>query len=375
VKRPDPAILRLIVFLGGLVVLVALLIAFRKVFLPLLLGLLVAYLLDPAVTWFERHRRSRLFGVVVITAALALTLVLIAVFLVPALGHQLERLADRLPEYQKQMRSQLEPLFARVEARYPAEIENFQARAVEGIRENFFKLAGSIGRAAKGVFTNLFGFVLALLNFVFVPVFAFYLLVDLPKLKQALLALVPIAYQEVVVARVSEVDRAISSFVRGQLVIALILAAINAIGLMLLDVPFGLGIGLIAGLANMIPYMALVVGLAPALALAWAEHQEVIRLLGVVAVFGGAQALEGMFLSPRILGRSVNLHPVWVLLSIIAGGSFFGFVGMLAAVPVAASIQVFARHWLEIYRNSAVYKGAPSKVVPPDGTGDSVDSR
>ena len=374
-KRPDPAILRLIVFLGGLVALLALLIAFRKVFLPLLLGLLVAYLLDPAVTWFERHRRSRLFGVVVITAALALTLVLIGVFLIPALGHQLERLADRLPDYQKQMRSQLEPLFARVEARYPAEIENFQARAVEGIRENFFKLAGSIGRAAKGVFTNLFGFVLALLNFVFVPVFAFYLLVDLPKLKQALLALVPIAYQEVVVARVSEVDRAISSFVRGQLVIALILAAINAIGLMLLDVPFGLGIGLIAGLANMIPYMALVVGLAPALALAWAEHQEVIRLLGVVAVFGGAQALEGMFLSPRILGRSVNLHPVWVLLSIIAGGSFFGFVGMLAAVPVAASIQVFARHWLEIYRNSAVYKGAPSKVVPPDGTGDSVDSR
>ncbi len=374
-KRPDPAILRLIVFLGGLVVLVALLIAFRKVFLPLLLGLLVAYLLDPAVSWFERHRRSRLFGVVVITAALALTLSLIAVFLVPALGHQLERLADRLPEYQKQMRSQLEPLFARVEARYPAEIENFQARMVEGIRENFFELAGSIGRAVKGVFTNLFGFVLALLNFVFVPVFAFYLLVDLPKLKRALLALVPIAYQEVVVARVSEVDRAISSFVRGQLVIALILAAINAIGLMILDVPFGLGIGLIAGLANMIPYMALVVGLAPALALAWAEHQELVRLLGVVAVFGGAQALEGMFLSPRILGRSVNLHPVWVLLSIIAGGSFFGLVGMLAAVPVAASIQVFARHWLEIYRNSAVYKGDPSIVVSANGRGDKVDAR
>lgn len=374
-KRPDPAILRLIVFLGGLVVLVALLIAFRKVFLPLLLGLLVAYLLDPAVSWFERHRRSRLFGVVVITAALALTLVLIAVFLVPALGHQLERLADRLPEYQKQMRSQLEPLFARVEARYPAEIESLQARMVEGIRENFFKLAGSIGRAVKGVFTNLFGFVLALLNFVFVPVFAFYLLVDLPKLKRALLALVPIAYQEVVVARVSEVDRAISSFVRGQLVIALILAAINAIGLMILDVPFGLGIGLIAGLANMIPYMALVVGLAPALALAWAEHQELVRLLGVVAVFGGAQALEGMFLSPRILGRSVNLHPVWVLLSIIAGGSFFGLVGMLAAVPVAASIQVFARHWLEIYRNSAVYKGDPSIVVSANGRGDKVDAR
>ncbi len=353
----------MIVFLGGLAALLALLIVFRKVFLPLLLGLLVAYLLDPAVTWFERHRRSRLFGVVVIIAGLVLVLVLVLVFLIPALGNQLERLADRLPEYQKQMRSQLEPLFARLEARYPAEIEEFQARIVESIREDFPKLASSIGKAAKGVFSNLFGFVLALLNFVFVPVFAFYLLVDLPKLKRAMLGLVPVAYQDVVVERVSEVDRAISSFVRGQFLIAIILAVINAVGLLILDVPFGLGIGLIAGLANMIPYMALAVGLIPALALAWAEHQEIARLLGVVAVFGGAQALEGMVLSPRILGKSVNLHPVWVLLAIIAGGSFFGFVGMLAAVPVAASIQVFAKHWLEVYRSSAVYQSAPADPV------------
>lgn len=362
-KRTDPAILRLVVFLGGLAVLLVLLIVFRKIFLPLLLGLLVAYLLDPAVSWFERHGRSRLTGVVVIAALMVLTLTLILVFLVPALGHQLERLADRLPEYQTQMRSQLEPIFARLEARYPDEIEEFQARAVEGLRANFFKLAGSIGRAAKGAFSNLFGFVLALLNLVFVPVFAFYLLVDLPKVKAGLLGLIPLYYRDVSVARVSEVDRAISSFVRGQLVIAIVLAAINATGLLLLDVPFGLGIGLMAGFANMIPYMALVVGLLPALILAWAEHQEIIRLLGVVAVFGGAQALEGMVLSPRILGRSVNLHPVWVLLAIIAGGSFFGFVGMLAAVPVAASIQVFAKHWLEAYRNSDIYKNAP----PPAG--------
>ncbi|MFQ5527210.1 MAG: AI-2E family transporter [Thermoanaerobaculia bacterium] len=358
-RKPDPAILRLIVFVGGLAALVALLIVFRKIFLPLLLGLLAAYLLDPAVDWFERHGRSRTFGVVVIVAVLILAISAVAVFLIPALGNQLERLADRLPEYQKRIRVQLEPLFARLEARYPAEIEEIQARAVESVRENFPKLAGSIGKAAKGIFSNLFAFVLALLNLVFVPVFAFYLLVDLPKVKRGLLELVPVAYRKVVVSRVSEVDRAISSFVRGQLTIAIVLAVINALGLMLLDVPFGLGIGMIAGFANMIPYMALVVGLLPALGLAWAEHQEIARLVGVVAVFGGAQALEGMVLSPRILGKSVNLHPVWVLLAIIAGGSFFGFVGMLAAVPVAASIQVFTKHWIELYKSSAIYRYAP----------------
>lgn len=359
-RRPDPAILRLIVFLGGLAAIFVLLIVFRKIFLPLLLGLLAAYLLDPTVDWFERHGRSRTFGVVFIVAVLIVAVVLVAVFLIPALGNQLERLADRLPEYQKRIQVQLEPLFDRLEARYPEEIHDLQARAVESVRENFPKLAGSLGRAVRGVFSNLFGFVLALLNLVFVPVFAFYLLVDLPKLKKGMLRLVPVAYRDVVISRVSEVDRAISSFVRGQLTIAIILAAINAVGLLLLDVPFGLGIGLIAGFANMIPYMALVVGLAPALALAWAEHQEILRLVGVLAVFSGAQALEGMVLSPRILGKSVNLHPVWVLLAIIAGGSFFGFVGMLAAVPVAASIQVFARHWLAAYHNSAIYQGNPA---------------
>ena len=354
-RKPDPALLRLVVFFGGLTALVVVLVFFRKIFLPLLLGLLVAYLFDPAVGWFERHGRSRTFGVVVIVAFLVLAITAAAIFVVPALGDQLESLADRLPEYQKRVRVQLEPLFDRLQAKYPEEIEDLQARAVESLRENFPKLAGSVGRAAKKVFGNFFDFVLALLNLVFVPVFAFYLLVDWPHLKKSALGLVPVAYQETVVSRVGEVDAAVSSFVRGQLVIALILATINAIGLMALDVPFGLGIGLIAGLANMIPYMALVVGLVPALALCWVEHQEVVRLLGVIAVFSGAQALEGMVLSPRILGRSVNLHPVWVLLAIITGGSLFGFIGMLLAVPVAAAIQVFTRHWLEIYRGSAVY--------------------
>ncbi len=362
-RKPDPALLRLLVFVGGLVATIVLLIVFRKIFMPLLLGLLVAYLLDPAVDWFERRGRSRTFGVVVLSMLLVLAVVLVAVFLLPALGHQLERLADRLPAYQERARAQLEPVFERLEARYPDELEELQSRAVEGLRENLPELAGSVGKAVGRVFTNVFDFVLALLNLIFVPVFAFYLLVDFPKVKRGLAELVPEPYRAMVLGRVGEVDSAVASFVRGQLTIALVLAAINAIGLMLLDVPFGLGIGLIAGLANMIPYMALVVGLLPALALAWAEHQEIWRLVGVVAVFGGAQMLEGMVLSPRILGRSVNLHPVWVLLAIIAGGSLFGFMGMLVAVPAAAAIQVFAKHWLELYKESALYQNPSAERV------------
>ena len=366
-RKPDPTLFRLLTFVGGLIAVLVVLIVFRKVFLPLLLGLLIAYLLDPAVAWFERKGRSRLFGVIIITLLLvvALTVVLFVVF--PALGDQLERLAERMPEYQRLIRQQVEPWFHRLEARYPEELAEIQERAVQGLRENLPDIAGRVGAWSRTLFTNIFDFLLFLLNLIFVPVFAFYLLVDFPKVRQGIAGLVPLPYREITLGWVREVDAAVASFLRGQLTIAMILAFINAVGLMILGVPFGLGIGLIAGLANMIPYMALVVGLLPGLMLSWAEHQSLLRVAGVLIVFSGAQLLEGTVLSPRILSRSVNLHPVWVLLAIIAGGSLFGFFGMLIAVPVAAAVQVFARNWIGLYKASAVYSGLSDDLQGEEG--------
>jgi len=356
-RRPDPAVLRLIVFVGSLAAVVTLLIVFRRIFQPLLLGLGLAYLFDPLVSWFERRGRSRITGVVVLALILVLALTGLLLFVVPTIGHQADRLAEKLPEYQERVRDLVKPWFDRLEARYPAEFEDLQQRVVEGLRENLPKVATSVGKWATGLFSNLMDFLLFLLNLIFVPVFAFYLLVDWPKVKDGMVGLIPLPYREVTLARIKEVDLAVASFLRGQLTIAMVLAAINATGLVILGVPFGLVLGLIAGLANMIPYMALVVGLVPAVVLCWAEYQSWPMVLGVIGIFSGAQLLEGTVLSPRILSKSVNLHPVWVLLAIIAGGSLFGFVGLLIAVPVAAAIQVFSRHWLELYRSSRLFVG------------------
>ena len=373
-RRPDPALLRLLIFVGGLIAVLVVLIVFRKVFLPLLLGLLIAYLLDPAVGWFERKGRSRLFGVIIITLLLAIAVTVVIFVVFPALGDQLERLAERMPEYQRLIRKQVEPWFQKLEARYPEQLAEIQDRAVQGLRDNLPDLAGRVGHWSRALFTNIFDFLLLLLNLIFVPVFAFYLLVDFPKVREGITSLVPLPYREMTLGWVREVDAAVASFLRGQLTIAMILAFINAVGLMILGVPFGLGIGLIAGLANMIPYMALVVGLLPGLILSWAEHQSLLRLAGVLIVFSGAQLLEGTVLSPRILSRSVNLHPVWVLLAIIAGGSLFGFFGMLIAVPVAAAVQVFARNWIGLYKASAVYSGVSAHPpVEEQGEEDLVD--
>ncbi len=356
-KRPDPAVLRLLLFGGGLVAVFVVLIAFSDIFLPLLVGFGIAYLLDPVVSWLERKGWSRTWAVVVMTVFLIVGLIGFFLYLVPAMGQEFQNLGERLPQYTQRMRHQVEPLLERARARYPAQFVEVRDRAVETARENLPKLAASAGHWLSRVFVSVGSFVLFLLNLIFVPVFAFYLLVDFPKVKRGMKELVPLPYRTIVIARVREVDEAVASFLRGQLTIALILAFINSVGLLLIGVPLGLVIGIVAGLANMIPYMSLVVGLLPAVVLCWAEYGSWVRVLLVIAVFSASQLLEGTFLSPRILGRSVNLHPVWVLLAIIVGGSFFGIFGMLIAVPAAAAIQVFLHHWLDSYRASKIYRG------------------
>jgi predicted PurR-regulated permease PerM len=356
--RADPAVLRLVLFAGALVAVVWVLIAFSEIFLPLMLGLAIAYLFDPAVSWLERRRVPRIAGVVIITLILALLITGFFFYVVPQMNQQVRRLVDRMPEYQERMQETVQPWLERTRARYPEQWEDLRTRAVEGLRENLPRLTEEATDVLRGFFSTVGGVLLFILNLVFVPVFAFYLLVDFPKIRQRVVELIPLPYREITLARVREVDQAVASFLRGQLVIALILAVINSTGLMILDVPMGLVIGIVAGLANMIPYMALVVGLAPALLLSWVEHQSLVNLLGVVLVFTGAQMLEGMVLSPRILGKSVNLHPVWVLLAVIIGGSAMGVLGMLIAVPAAAAIQVFVRHWVAGYKGSRVYTGA-----------------
>ncbi len=364
-RKIPPAFLRLAVFAGGLAAIVGVLIAGREIFMPLLVGLAIAYLADPAVTWFADRGRSRLLGIVVLAAALALAVAGFLLYVVPTIESQFQHLSASLPRYMASLKAQLLPWLAGLEQRFPRQYADVRDRATQALRDNFPRLATALSAWLAKVLGSLLNFFLFLLDLVFVPVFAFYLLIDFPAIKRRALDLVPLPYRALTLERAREVDAAIYGFVRGQATVAAILAVLNSIGLMALGVPLGLAIGLAAGLANVIPYMSLVVGLLPAAALCWAEHQSEARVLGVVALFAGTQLLEGTFLSPRILGKNVDLHPVWVLLAIIVGGSLFGFIGMLIAVPAAAAIQVFASHWADSYRGSRIYLGDGDEGTAP----------
>lgn len=389
-KGADPALLRLLLFSGVLIGVLVILLVFRKIFLPLILGFTLAYLFHPMVSWFEKRGRSRVTGVIVLALLLVLVITGFFLVLIPQMGKQLHSLAEQSADYWQRLREWAEPVVAQVRdlvEKYQGEAAATAETTTQEGDEPAFNVLAEIEQTLKGIlpkvtswvaqglqqgFSGLLSAVLFLLNLIFVPVFAFYLLVDFPHIQQGARDLIPRPYRQVTLERLREVDDALSSFVRGQLTIALILGVLNAIGLMILGVPLGLVIGLVAGLANMIPYMSIVVGLIPALLLAWVEHQNVWILVGVAAVFAGTQMLEGIVLSPRILGKSVNLHPVWVLLAILVGGSLFGFFGMLIAVPTAAVIQVFVRHWLKTYHESAIYLG--SETLDPTDDSDSGDA-
>jgi len=353
----DPALLRLVVFVAALGAVFAILFFARRMLLPLILGLVLAYILDPAVTWFERRGRSRTLGTVVVFAGVLVAVTGFLFLVVPVINHQLVEVRQRFPQYRERVEERLLPVLEQTREAYPVQYEALQVRLRSIIEEKWPELIKSAFGWLGGIFSSALGLLLFLLDLIFVPVFAFYLLVDFPKLKRGIRDLVPRAFRDITRERVSEVNEAVSSFLRGQLTIAVILAAINGIGLTIIGVPMGLLLGIVAGFANMIPYMGVVVGLGPALLLCWIEHQSLGRLIAVAAVFAGAQMLEGTVLSPKILSKSVKIHPVWVLLSIIVGGRLFGLVGMLVAVPAAAAIQVFVRHWVVAYRRSAVYRG------------------
>jgi predicted PurR-regulated permease PerM len=152
-----------------------------------------------------------------------------------------------------------------------------------------------------------------------------------------------------------EVDGVLSEFVRGQLMVAFFMAVLYSVGLYFCGTPLGLFIGALAGLANMVPYLGLIFGLLPAVALTFLHYQQAVPLLWVLAVFGVAHGLESMFITPRVMGDRIGLHPVIIMLAVLMGAEFFGLSGILLAVPLTAVLNVLLRRGLIAYKKSSLY--------------------
>ena len=352
-------------WLAALLAMAVALFLLRDILLPFVAGLALAYLLDPVADRFERLGLGRLGATLLILGLLVLAFALALVLAVPFVANKLTAFIARLPGYvlrlQQLAAEQGAPFIERIGgAEVLADMQRSIGEIVEGAGQAalvFLRSLWSGGQAVLSVFSLL----------VITPVVAFYLLIDWDRMVAAVDAWVPVRFRPTVRRLAGEINHSIAGFIRGQTAVCLILGTFYAVGLTALGLNFGALIGLTAGLLSFIPYIGSLTGLILSVGVALVQFwPDWTWIVATFAVFAVGQFVEGNILSPKLVGASVGLHPVWLMFALLAFGSLFGFVGLLLAVPLAAAVGVLVRFTLERYLASTLYHGGERPVVDAD---------
>jgi predicted PurR-regulated permease PerM len=353
---------QLLIWLVALAVFVLLLVTLRGILLPFVVGMAIAYILDPVCDMLERWGLSRKWATTVVTLLFVLLVVVALISIVPLLLEELTDFLTSLPDLIRQAQNRLIPLYQTLHGRLhlPAISE------LDGLVQD--RLGNAVTWLAQAL-QDLLGRGLALASllslFFITPVVTFYLLRDWDLLVGRIDSLLPRQHAQTVQAQMREIDRTLAGFARGQATVCLTLATYYAVALAVIGLPFGIVVGLVAGILTFIPYVGATTGFVVSLAIALAQFGDWTRILMVVGVFVVGQALEGNVLTPKLVGDRVGLHPVWIIFALLAGGALFGFLGLLLAVPVAASLGVLVRFFIARYLESSLYRsGAPIEAEP-----------
>jgi len=341
-------------WLAAAIVSVWLLYLLAPILTPFAVAALLAYLGDPLVDRLEARKLSRSLAVAIVFTAMTLIILAIPLLLVPLLEKQVTKLVFKAPEYWQKLTTMAFPF---IEERFgfrPQEYLSFDQvwavvqdhwRSAGGIAATIVSYVSRSGLAVLGV----------VLNLLLIPVVTFYLLRDWDVLLERLSALIPRNAAPTVLKLARESDMVLSAFLRGQLTVMIALGLIYSLGLTLVGIDLAFLIGMGAGLISFVPYLGGIVGVTAAIIAATVQFGDVFHVLMVLLVFGVGQTLEGFVLTPWLVGEKVGLHPVAVMFAVMAGGTLFGFLGVLLALPVASVMMVLLRHVHSRYIGSSLY--------------------
>jgi predicted PurR-regulated permease PerM len=342
-------------WLAAAIVLILLIALLRGIILPFVAGIVIAYFLNPLADRLTQWGLPRGIAATLIVAAFACVLAAALIFLVPLLVSQAQQFAAALPDEIRRLRALIET-WAREQlgASYP-EFEAGMDRSAQALTENMSSLAGYVASSLWSQGRALFDFLSLLLV---TPLVVFYLLIDWHPMLAKLDSWLPRAHAATIRKLASEVNGAVSAFIRGQGTVCLVLAVYYAVALASMGLRYGLLVGLATGLMSFVPFVGWALGLLTATTIAFVQFwPETVPILTVVAIFGFAQVLDAGFLGPKIVGSKIGLHPVWLIFSLFVFSYLFGFVGVLVAVPIAAATGVLVRFALQLYLASPVYSG------------------
>ena len=320
----------------------------RTILLPFVIGIAVAYFLDPVVDKLEERKWNRSLATL-FTLFVFLALVIFLVFLlVPVLTNQIKNFAQFLPIVKDKLQLIIDAVAGILNNKVDAKVLDVPA---SGLVKWSTKMLGGVidGGAAIADLLSLL---------LITPLVAFYLLRDWDLIVEKVYDWFPIRHKDTLQEQLNEIDKKLAAFVRGQGTVCLILASYYAITLTMAGLEFGVVIGVFAGLISFVPFVGAIFGGLLSIGLAYLQFEAWTNIVIIAGIFILGQILEGYILTPKFIGEAVGLHPVWVIFSLLAGGALFGFLGVLLALPMAAIVGVLFRFCIDHYKNSSYYNGS-----------------
>jgi predicted PurR-regulated permease PerM len=351
-------------WLAALAVFALFLWAFSPILLPFVAGFVLAYFLDPVADALERLGLSRVIATALILLVALAFIVAVFVLVVPVLADQIGKLAAEMPTLAK-------ALGDRFNEWAPQWLKDMVALPNGDATGTVTDVAGGAATWVASLLKSLWTGSMALFNvislLVITPIVAFYLLADWDHMVAKVDSWLPLDHADEVRAIARDINTAMAGFIRGQGTVCLLLGTFYAIALWAAGLKFGLAIGLGAGLLSFVPYVGAIIGGLTAIGVAlvqfWPDYAVILMVAGI---FAAGQFIEGNFLSPKLVGESIGLHPVWLMFALLAFGYVFGFAGLLLAVPLAAAMGVFVRYALARYLGSRLYTGISRTVPEPE---------
>ena len=324
----------------------------RSVLLPFVAGIALGYLFDPWASYLEKKGLNRTFATLLVLLAAILIFIPIAAVFLSVIDEQVNRFLQVLPDYITSLTKKIEPVILDLQDRFP----NFDTEKIRSsIRESLSDNLKLIGVMLRKILTKSFALINLLSLILITPVVTFYMLRDWDHFVAKVDSLLPRKSKKSIRQQAKEIDKTLAGFIRGQISVCLLLGTYYGLGLYLIGLDLGIVIGFLAGILSFIPYVGSITGFVLSILMATAQFNEIMPIILVILVFASGQFIEGNFLTPKLVGDNIGLHPVWVMFALLAGGVLLGFLGLLIAVPVAAIIGVLIRHAIDNYKHSSLY--------------------
>lgn len=338
-----------------------LLLALESITTMVLVAFFLAYILNPLVERLAKMGMGRsLAALIILLLGISLFIGLLLV-IIPAMLEELAAFARIAPVYVTKLATLSLRAAEVVNVQFPQDWSDITAFLVQQGRELIPKTAQMLTQVLSSVFKSTLHLLGAALQTVLVPVIAYYLMVSFTTIKKGFTDLIPPYLRAQVLVKLGEIDQVLAGFVRGQLTIALILACLYTLGFLIIRIDLAVVLGIVSGILFIVPYVGTLFGLVFGSLMALAKFGDAIHVVYIVAWIAAVQTLEGYLLTPRIVGHAVGLHPVIYILALLIGAHFFGFVGMLVAIPVAAVLKVLLKTAVEAYQNSYLYNDVPGQ--------------